>query len=313
MARREHCYDNPVAVCFCCGGLPLLGLVKGLLALPFILVVLLFSSLGISLALTPRTAYYAYVTIVKTARIGPNLKFLLCISVWILLSLWPLVAVVGALFVAFGLAIGYSIYLVFDAEVHLLGGWIRLAKETIDCVQTFWMVNYDKVHTESLRLSEPYDDDVFDIPIYKLPIGLVLSVGGTLYLGLWGTALGILKLIPAIFRGWYLYTSLYLELFKEDGCCAITLLIPFIVGFALWPVAVVLCDALLIVCCFFYGACTGVQAVRKGLPGACRWLYNQGRKLDLKTNRYIFDAEHSCCREWNESPSPEPAPAEAEA
>ena len=79
---RLSCMDNPLWLCFCCGGLPLLGLLKGALLAPPTSIWATFVSFTSSVVSLPHNALNAARLLWSTPSLGPNVKVML----WLL---WP--------------------------------------------------------------------------------------------------------------------------------------------------------------------------------------------------------------------------------
>lgn len=76
---------------FCCAGLPLLALVKGVLLLVPVLVCCWVPCTVIAVICVPHDIFYTYFSILKTQRLGRNVKTLALLLLPIPLVLWPVI------------------------------------------------------------------------------------------------------------------------------------------------------------------------------------------------------------------------------
>ena len=121
MGERVHSDDCMWIYC-CCGCLPILGLIKGLIIVGPILIISLIGFTGVAIILLPHDIFLTYKSLIKTHMIGINLKLMGMLLLPIALLSWPILVI----FVSsvFGILYGFLCPVVrtFDEDYNICCG-----------------------------------------------------------------------------------------------------------------------------------------------------------------------------------------------
>lgn len=294
--------DNPLWVFCCCGCLPPLGALKGLI---FFGPAALYTTLAITVTCVLFLPYHAYL-ICKltstTALLGRNIRLLFLLLFPFAVLVWlPLVgvttflcSVVGNFFYLAG-----SVFLV--QEPLVTGGIKKCYQFNHKQVKNFWSICSEKViiFVENFScIPQGWDGRVFEIPLFNVLLGLILATYGTIVGPILVLPIVTVKFIPLLIRAnvefckhppkchWFLFWII--------GWGLLNILSPFAIVFALlWGL--------------FCGiACPlealGSDSVASGLLEALRLV----REFDLITTACIVpDKSSSCIPEVPPSPREE--------
>mmetsp|Transcript_48365 Transcript_48365/g.149405 ORF Transcript_48365/g.149405 Transcript_48365/m.149405 type:complete len:591 (+) Transcript_48365:65-1837(+) len=286
--------------CCCCGGLPLLGLLKALIFGPWPVLILCGGCTLISLSCLVHDAFLAYHTVWTSSLLGRNIRIVALLLLPVLLVLWPVVVLLltllGGLFYFFAVIAGS----VFDENVPLLGGWWAPISDAMRWVLLWWRHNCKGAFDLAAHIRgipRGWDGEVYDIPLANLFCSIGLIVWGSAVGSIGVLALATLKLLPALLRTLHEYTLLLRDLkpwwwlFWFCGLFLVIVACPLVYG--------------LIVC---YGFASGprcaIEAVASasivsGFLEVVRIL----REFDLGTNMFILHREKSCVPRVRERPS----------
>ena len=221
--------DNPIWVCCCCGCLPWLGIVKGVL---FGIPVALYVGCGItliSILCLPHDLYLVYRVVFSTVLLGNNLRFLFLLllpfAAIVYLPSCCLISFVGGLL----FCIGTMMFSVFDDnEAVLLGGVKDMCSESHNFVSSFYEFNTEAIFdyaTQYDRIPHGWDGQIYEIPLSKVAIGLFLAVYGSLIGTLFVLVICAVK-FPALL---FVANKTYLKLFEMRD---IHWLLFFLIGWA---------------------------------------------------------------------------------
>jgi len=294
-SHRAELYTNPCCIFLCCGGLPFLGALKGLLTVVPVMLALTTAYLFTALVMFPRTVWYLHKTWLITPRIGPNIKLIGAPFLWIPLVLWTLLAPLVGAVIGLGVGFGFPVIATFDPEIHVLGGWQAVFALTWRCIKGFVELNHERVQLAHLAWIAKTEGEPFDIPLWELPVGFAVLLSGVLYLGVLGTLLSILKLLPATLRTYFWYFYGYGTWIKEDDCFAWALLLPFVIGIPLVPVVVVLVALFCIIASWVLGVGALKPMHKTGIAEAFFWIGRMGATMDIVSNEYLFSKEVTLC------------------
>ena len=137
MGERIHS-NNCIWVFCCCGCLPILGLIKGLIIVGPIFIISLIGFTGVAIILLPHDIFLTYKSLLKTGLIGINLKLMGMLLLPIALFSWPiLVMLVGSI-----LGIVYGLFCpvvwTFDEDYNIItGGFADVFKDIFDFIKIF--------------------------------------------------------------------------------------------------------------------------------------------------------------------------------
>lgn len=297
MARIHE--NNWIWVICCCGFLPFIGLVKGLIAVIPCMLIQVISCTFIALILLPHDIFYSFYSILKTCKIGRNTKTLAILLLPIPLLLWPEFVLIVFLIISVGEGLFSPITKTFDERYNLFyGGIIETISKSLKNVKDFWNFNYNSYFSyladfRNEKLST--DKKPFDISIIELFIGLIIGTSGAIIEGILFTLLNILKLIPAIVRGYIELWKCYCKLVRDCGESCLDFVwfglyfFSFILGNILIPPCVVLVSAFLCITGFFIGISSGYIAYKEGIPAACLKILSWAKEFDRKTNEIIYN------------------------
>ena len=291
--------DNICWVCCCCGCLPIIGLVKGVIIVGPILIISFFGITGSAIVLLQHDIFLTYNTLIKTSLIGINLKILGMLLLPIALFSWPILVMTGS--ILFGIFFGLfaPVYYTFDDRYNIIyGGFVETFKENCNIIKEFWKFNYNSYFDYLKDIEKRECDDPFDINIIQIFIGIILAGYGSIVGVIVFTIMWIIKLFPSIYRMYYEMFKWYCDL----KCYEIFMyLIFFTIALCLVPVVGVL--AILAYIGFgFYG---GIKCAIEG------YKYNIGRGIisimsvihqgDAISNALIFHIEKSCFPECKDT------------
>jgi len=276
----------------CCGGLPIIGLIKGLVMLGPILILSIFGFTGIALILLPHDIVLTYRAFIKTSIIGINLKILCMLLLPFALVAWPILVLF--LSCCFGVAFSFysPIVKTFDHSYELFfGGISETFEEILDYIREFWNFNYHSYFSYLFDIETRLVYKTFDINIIQIVIGLLLACYGSIVGIIVLSLMWFIKLIPLIVRLYISFVKwiIYLSLFE-----LLMFSIFSIIGFCLIPALGVLSILLYVGFAIFAGIQCAIEGYQynflRGL--ICIWDYIQ--YVDLTTNSFIFDKEYTC-------------------
>ena len=291
--------DNICWVCCCCGCLPIIGLVKGVIIVGPILIISFFGITGSAIVLLPHDIFLTYKALIKTSLIGINLKILGMLLLPIALVSWPILVTTGS--ILFGIFFGLfaPVYFTFDDRYNIIfGGFVETFKENCNIIKEFWKFNYNSYFDYLKDIEKRECDDPFDINIIQILFGIILAGYGSIVGVIVFTIMWIIKLFPSIYRMYYEMFRLYCDL----ECYEIFMyLIFFTIALCLVPVVGVLA----IFAYIGFGLYGGINCAIEG------YKYNIGRGIisimsvihqgDAFSNDLIFRSQKSCFPECKDT------------
>ena len=284
--------ENICWICCCCGCLPIIGLIKGVIVVGPILIISFLGITGCAIVLLPHDIFLTYKALIKTSLIGINLKILGMLLLPIALVSWPILVAFGS--ILFGIFFGLfaPVFFTFDDSYNIIyGGFYETFKEDCHIIKEFWNFNYNSYFNYLRDIESRECDDPFDINIIQIFIGIILAGYGSIVGAIVFTLMWIVKLFPSIYRMYYEMFKMYCKL----ECYEIFMyLIFFTIGFCLVPVVGVLA----ILAYIGFGLYGGIRCAIEG------YTYNIGRGIisiwstihdgDKYSNSLIFKSEKSC-------------------
>lgn len=283
--------DNICWVCCCCGCLPIIGFIKGVIVVGPIVILSLFGIEGSALILLPHDIFLTYKALIKTSLIGINLKILGILLLPIALVSWPILVAFGS--ILFGIIFGlfYPVVLTFDEDFNIFGGFVETFKETCNIIKKFWKFNYHSYFSYLHDIENKECDDPFDINIIQIIIGVILAgygsvVGTIIFILMW-----IIKVFPSIFK-------MYHEMFKaycDLKCLEIFMyLIFFIIGLSLVPVVGVLSILVYIGFGLYGGILCAIEGYKYNIGRGIISIWDTIHLGDSQSNELIFGRRTSC-------------------
>lgn len=240
----------------CCGGLPIIAVVKAALTIPFALVVFVGGNTFLSLILIPHDFVYTYRAVVATSAIGTNLKIAAMLLTPFAILTWPIfvcfVSIVTAVFYPIGIALGAT----FSDSGNLIWGGT-----CIDCTCTddeeagnpifdlvkwvgdFWDFNYYSYYsvTEELRnhVLQP-GEQPFDVPVHKVFFGLIQACL-CIVISLCINSITFVFTFPLfMISSLYMIIKILIETAGEGGLCCLMLPLNLGIGIGIvWPLSLV--------------------------------------------------------------------------
>lgn len=206
---------------FCCC-LPILALIKAILFTPLCFLITTIGCTFSSIITLPLDFYKTYSIIFKSKRIGINLKCLMFPLLIIPLLLWPVIILfcssIASLFGFFVFIFGET----FVSEDHCS---THAFKYSLNAVYDFYDFAYKTYPSIIDTINDPnYNGPVFDIKLYQIIIGLVMSVISFIISVVFGLVIMIIKYIPLVINSWR-HT---LSGIKENICCCLGPLVVFL-------------------------------------------------------------------------------------
>lgn len=290
MDERTH-PDNCIWICCCCGCLPVLGIIKGIIIVGPIFIISLFGFTGAAIILLPHDIFLTYKALCKTSVIGINLKIMAMFLLPIALFSWPIIVAFGGSL--FGIIYGLFCPTVrtFDSDYNLIyGGIVDVFKDTFHYIGKFWDFNYDSYFTYLSDIEKRKVDNPFDISIIQIIIGLILAGYGSLVGVIVCSLLWIIKLIPCIYRLYYHLFKYYCEL---KGLDMFLYSLLFLIAIALVPAVGVLTILGYIGYGLYGGIYCAIDGYKHNIGRGIISIWISLRKCDYQTNEWIFDCECS--------------------
>ncbi|PON95235.1 Transmembrane protein [Trema orientale] len=249
-------------------GLLLLGNIKGIILCPIICLIMSTGNSGIILVYWLPHWFWTYNSILRTKKLGPVLKLVLCISILpAALILWPVIGILGSIVggAAYGLlspilatfeAVGEGrtnqlYHCFYDGTVSTFKGCFTVVRDFKDvCVHSYPSI------LDDLRQQGPPNGKYYEIRLLYLPGALIAGVIGFMVDMPVISIIALFKSIYMLFKGWH---RLFHDLIGREGPFLETICVPFAgLAILLWPLAVVGAVIASIVASIFIGAFAGV-------------------------------------------------------
>lgn len=287
---------EPICWPCCCACLPVVGLLKGLLICIPCAIAPTVACFVIAIILLPHDIYYTFYTFTITPRLGLTVKFFTLILLPIPLLFWPFFVLFGTCIGAFGYALGGPVVDTFaEDESNVLTAGV--AKTVKNCIirapVSFWDFNYNSYfsYLDDYRRPLHEGEKPFDVPLYWIPFGLLLTLLGELVALPTAIVLGIVKFFPGLCRAYYEVIRMWVK----ASCEIKVLAFPFLL-----LVLVVLPVAVVAVLLFFFctGAFLGITppgaAYKRGPLAGFKRIVNNIHTLDRFSNWMVFNESSSC-------------------
>lgn len=278
--------------CCCCGGLPILGLIKGALVAPFTTLLLGVCNTVSCLLMLPHDIVLTYWTLMRTPRLGCNMKILGMLLLPACLAVWPVMVIVASFLGGLGIGLFTPMLATFEDRGNVLvSGMGKAFDWSWHAVVDFAYWNYRSVFQYLQEMRAPYYGRPFDVPILSIFVGLFVAVCGIALCTPLIALLGVIKIIPMIVRAEY---ELLRSLSKRDFAEFCLLALPTLIGAALIPVGVVGGYVISVCGAVFYGISAAATAHSEGFGSAFQYMWDGVYKFDRWTNEFAFDSHDSC-------------------
>jgi len=291
--------DNYLWIFCCCGGLPIIGFIKGLIIVIPVTILSIFGFTGIALILLPHDIFLTYRALIRTSIIGKNLKVLCVLLLPFALAGWPILVLFSSCCFGFLYSFIGATFKTFDSNYNLFfGGIIETFKDVLEIIKEFWHFNYHSYFCYLIEIEEKEVDEPFDIHVIKIIIGLLLACYGSIVGTIVLTLMYIVKLIPLIIKMY----SYYIDMIKEISLFNLILYsIYFILGFCLIPVLGVSSILLCIGYALFGGIYCAIEGYQYNIPCGLICIWDYIYMFDKVTNMFIFEKEYSCLPDCSET------------
>ncbi|GJS46413.1 uncharacterized membrane protein isoform X1 [Tanacetum coccineum] len=224
-----------------------LGILKGVIIGPVVVVILVVGNSSVAIGLWPAHIFWTYYCVLKTKRVGWVLKMVTVLLLPLPLALWPPIAIIGSLLG--GVGFGFFAPLIATFEVigtdhkdkcfHcFVDGCYSTLETSCTVVRDFTDICFHSYFSFMDDLSEemPADEKPIDISLLKLPkclfvIPIAIAIDVPLI-----TAVAICKSPYMLIIGW---KRLLEDLIGREGPFLETVCVPFAgLAILLWPLAV---------------------------------------------------------------------------
>ncbi|CAI0456673.1 unnamed protein product [Linum tenue] len=228
-------------------GLLILGIIKGVILCPVILIFMLIGNFGIILSLWPFHFYWTYYSILRSRQLGPFVKLLLCICLPAVLILWPVLGFAGSIVGGALYGLLSPIFATFDAIGEgksdkfyhcFVDGTIDTVSGCFTIIRDFGDVCYHSYSSlmDDLQKKGPEDGKYYEIRLLQLPGALIAGVLGVLLDFPMVSFIALCKSPYMLFKGWH---RLFHDLVGREGPFLETICVPFAgLAILLWPLAV---------------------------------------------------------------------------
>jgi len=251
----------------------------------------------------PYDYYGAYSAIIWSRMIGPKVKILLFITIWVIIPLWiPIVAIC----VGVGAPLFYFTYCFFETYKNAFSNnTCCLMKTDVFVLMRNSLIDYQNFNQRAygsiiFQLKNPhYNGHVYEISFFQIYFGGILCLIGMAVSAIVSTIITCLKCIPAII-------SIVVRFFKNcrDECCShgcVCMCFPLLViGFVLVVVGCIVSVPLIILFCVIYGGLNPIVEMYRanslyvGITNGLKRICNDMYELDMSSNKLIFGTEFSC-------------------
>jgi len=281
--------DNFFWIFCCCGCLPIIGLIKGLIIFIPISIYSLVGFTGIAIVLLPHDIYYTYRALAKTSIIGINLKIFGMILLPIALLGWPLLVAFSSCMYGMIYGLFGPMFKTFIKDNHIFfGGILDIFSDTRLFIHEFWEFNYHSYFTYLLEIEQEEVDEPFDIYILQIIIGVFLATYGSIVGSIVLSLLWLIKFIPLTYRLYYFLFDFYFDLSLIE---IIIYILFFLVALVVIPVIGVSSILLCIGYALFSGIYCAIEGYKYNTLRGIVCLWSMIYDFDSSTNDFIFNKQ----------------------
>ncbi|KAG8364508.1 hypothetical protein BUALT_Bualt18G0004500 [Buddleja alternifolia] len=282
----------------------ILGLLKGLMICPIVMIIIAVGNSAVVVGLWPAHFLLTYYCVAKSKRLGWILKIFVLFLLPVPLSIWPVIAIAGSILGGIGYGFFAPLIATFEAVGesvtekwrHCFSDGCRSTLESsCTVVRDFTDLCFHSYFSYMDELSEDVHEDEkpIDIKLSKLPGCFLVSILAIFVDVPLITAVALWKSPYMLFRGW---KRLLEDLIGREGPFLETVCVPF-AGLAifLWPLAVIGAVFAAFFSSFFLGLYAGVvihqeDSIRMGLA----YIVAVISLFDEYANDLLYLTEGSC-------------------
>ncbi len=304
--------DNctPLWIACCCGCLPIVGLIKGLIWCGPVSIIGTLHNTLIALLHWPFHFFSITRALIKSRRIGPNLTFLSVLLAPIPLLIWPALCAIISFIAAFVWSFGIAFISVFDnrdnyrcyESCSLFSHCFTVFDDLFQYLKSFREWNSKSIFTYLNELRDyqlkPGENPI-DIRLLEVPIALIIAAIGSIFVSTSTMIIGGIKLIPFLMK---CYFELWKGYFKIHDCILAAVVFPFwIVANAILPAIVVLGYVACILWGLAQGPAAAIFSYSHGFAASFCFMLAQANRFDCKTTELVFGRRarnngiFSCC------------------
>ncbi|XP_004231823.1 uncharacterized membrane protein At3g27390 [Solanum lycopersicum] len=226
----------------------ILGVLKGVIVFPIVLIILTVGNCSLILGLWPVHLFYTFYCIWSTKQLGPALKFLVGICALVILYLWPFIGIATSIiggaaygflspvFATFqavdGRATNAFYHSIYDGTWDTVKGSLTIVRDLKDVLYHSYFSIMD-----DFRLQEPPDGKCYEIRVLYIPLALLAVELGLV------VDMPMIMLIAAckfpymLVKGW---RRLFQDCIGREGPFLESICVPFAgLAILLWPLAVI--------------------------------------------------------------------------
>jgi len=293
--------DNFLWVFFCCGGLPIIGFIKGLIISIPVSIMSIFGFTGIALILLPHDIVLTYRAFIKTSIIGINLKILSMLLLPFALAGWPILILFSSSCSGFIYSFVGATMNTFNSNYDLFfGGIVEIFKDVLDLIHKFWYFNYHSYFSFLFEMERKEVDEPFDINIPKIIVGIFLACYGSIVGIIVLTPVWLIKLIPLIIQMY----SMFIEWIRNLSSLKLIMYSLYIIlCLLLIPVLGVLSLLIYIGYSLFGGIECAIEGYKYSFLCGLICIWDFIHSMNKYTNLFIFGKEYTCfpdCSEMHE-------------
>lgn len=298
--ERKHLREellSPWCWPFCCGCVPLIGVLKGLLCAIFCVPFLTVAVVAMTLVKIPQNLFYGYKALIFTKKLGPHLKTVIALLLWFPYILLLPASLICSLVFSLGYCLVIGVYMTFQTEKNFwCGGFKEIFTscfyEHPKAYWKYWASDYYDMTKEFENHQLKEGEEPFDVPIYWIPIALFYAIIGVAVDLPAAIVIGAIKWLPATFK---LYRLTWEAYFQSGVFFMAMLFVFFVVANVLIPVVTIAGYLLFILIGAGVGMCAVIAAYKRGLMAGFEHIIRTVYEMDEATNKLIFGSEsHSC-------------------
>ncbi|KAK2981016.1 hypothetical protein RJ640_012175 [Escallonia rubra] len=282
-----------------------LGVIKGAIFSPIVLLVIAVGDIGVVIGLLPLHLFWSICCIARTNKFGPYMKGLLIILSPIPLALWTAVGVVGSVFMGIGYGFVWPVMETFRAisleDVPVYMRLIRCLTEgtwtnvwgACTIVRDFADFSFHSYFSVMDGLLESKGEEPIELKLTQIP-GCILAATLGILVDVPIISLIVLYKAPILlFKGWH---RLVQDLIGREGPFLETVCIPFAgLWILLWPFMVLLATVAGILSSFLFGCYAAVVAYQESsIKRGLLYVIASASVLDEYTNDLLYLREGSC-------------------
>lgn len=301
MGRRAR-VDDPVWVACCCGGLPVIGIAKGLMTCVPLCVYFTVGVAAITLIWLPHSVWYTYKTMLYVRRLGPNLRALCLLLLPLPLLCWVPLATLLAALVSFLGGLIFPLACTFSDDSFdgqsptrnsnplLTGGVGDSFSIATEKLRDLWQLNrrqyflfLDAMRKEHGELKQ--GEKPFDVSIKQLILTLMAAAQGVLIVFPLCALLICFYALPALLRSYVHLWQIGRDMLKQEWVWAAMLLPVWLLAHVLLPPLFAVVLALGFVGALGAGVGAAPVYFQHGWRAALRW----SLRIPCDSERAILD------------------------